>query len=220
MRSRQVYLEAVQFEKFCFWPVLYDSGPNCTKVTLVDRLNFVVKELAWEVKSQTQIKSDALPFSCFGRANGWLHALGGCGVSTPASQLTGMRVRNSKSAPISQVACKPWLARPLLLPSEFAPTEHPTKTTSRLGDKSACRFDRLDSPDHFRSTRPNSAPQSTALQQFCCQLPHISLPRVIAFRHNSLSLTKQAKVIRSSLAFHLRPDDNLIRAHSFDRPEG
>jgi hypothetical protein len=57
-------------------------------------------------------------------ANGWLHALGRCGVSTSATEPTGMRVRNSKSAPISQVACKPGLARPLLLPNESAPKVH------------------------------------------------------------------------------------------------
>ena len=38
-----------------------------------------------------------------------LHPLGGCGVSTSASQLTPTRVRNFKSAPISQVGCNRWL---------------------------------------------------------------------------------------------------------------
>jgi hypothetical protein len=38
--------------------------------------------------------------------------------------------------------------------------------------------------------------------------------------HNSPSLTTQAKVIRFSLAFHLRPADNLIRVNSFNYPEG
>ncbi len=44
-------------------------------------------------------------------SNGSHNALGDCGVRASAKQLTKMRVKNSKSAPISQVACKPWLGR-------------------------------------------------------------------------------------------------------------
>ena len=56
-----------------------------------------------------------------GRANGSHNALGGCGVSTFASKLPEMRVRNLKSAPISQVAFMRWLAGLLLLPNESVP---------------------------------------------------------------------------------------------------
>jgi len=34
--------------------------------------------------------------------NGWLHPLGGCGVSTIATELTGMRVEQLKSREIAQ----------------------------------------------------------------------------------------------------------------------
>ena len=77
--------------------------------------------------------------------------------------------------------------------------------------------------------RSGSRGVSTALC-FCptnplprCIFPHVlSTCRQICFPlqpdwfANTLSLTKQAKVIRSSLAFHLRPDDDLSRALSFD----
>jgi len=43
-------------------------------------------------------------------ANGSHNALGECGVSTFAKQQTKMRVKNSKSAPISQVASNTGLA--------------------------------------------------------------------------------------------------------------
>jgi hypothetical protein len=45
-----------------------------------------------------------------------------------------------------------WLARPLILPSEFAPLISPAKMPPRPANKSASRFDRLASPAHFRST--------------------------------------------------------------------
>jgi len=49
---------------------------------------------------------------CFVPPNVWLHALGGCGVSAFAKQQIKMRVKNSKSAPISQVGCNR-LVRPV-----------------------------------------------------------------------------------------------------------
>jgi hypothetical protein len=47
------------------------------------------------------------------------HGLGGCGVSTSARQLTPMRVRNLKGAPISQVACMRWLGGSFSLPAPY-----------------------------------------------------------------------------------------------------
>ena len=54
--------------------------------------------------------ADNLALFAFARLTAAVQPLGGCGVSTPTRQPTPMRVRNLKSAPISQVGCNCWLA--------------------------------------------------------------------------------------------------------------
>jgi len=119
-----------------------------------------------------------------------------------------------------QVRWKRGLARPLLLLNEFVSLKHSTK---RLPDLQQIRL--LLQPTCF--TRSLSLYVIKFCVSLCCPTitpltnsPHVSLPQSTAFRHNALSLTKQAKGICSSLAFHLRPTGNLIRRHSLGCHEG